>query len=431
MHDDRIVEVLAWEALDSRGTPTVACEVRLASGSSGTAVVPSGASTGSHEAHELRDGGGRYGGRGVQQAVSALSSTLGPLLQGRRASDSAALDHAMCEADGTRELSRLGGNTVLAASIAVARAAAASAQVPLWRYLCQESTTPPLLPMPMVNIISGGAHAGGLLDIQDVLVVPIGADRFSHALEWTWRVRVGTAQLAAARGFSPHLVADEGGLAFPLPSNEAALDLVCAGIERAGLRPGADVALAVDIAANQLLAEDGYRLRTENRVLTAAQLIELVSQWARDYPLVSVEDVCAEDDWAGWEQASQRLASRVQLLGDDLFVTNPDRLRRGVASQIANAVLIKPNQNGTLSGARRVVDQARAAGYATVVSARSGDTEDSWLADLAVGWRTGQIKVGSLTRSERLAKWNRLLQLEAEYADRAEFAGPAALAPLA
>ncbi len=431
MGDDRIAEVLGWEALDSRGTPTVACEVRLTSGAAGTAIVPSGASTGSHEAHELRDGGARYGGRGVQQAVAAVQHTLGPVLTGRRAADQAAVDAALREVDGTADLSTVGGNAVLAVSIAVARAAAGSAGLPLWRYLCGDldGSASPLLPMPMVNIISGGAHAGGLIDIQDVLVIPVGARRFCEAIEWTWRVRAATAELAGERGFSPYLVADEGGLAFPLESNEAALELACAGIERAGLRPGDDVAIAVDIAANELLVENGYWLRTERRVLTSAELVELVSKWADSYPLVSVEDPCAEDDWPGWQEASRRLGSRLQLLGDDLFVTHSDRLRRGIELGVANAVLVKPNQNGTLTGAQRVVEEASAAAYATVVSARSGDTEDSWLADLAVGWRAGQIKVGSLTRSERLAKWNRLLQIEAEYGNRAHFAGREVLTP--
>jgi enolase len=278
----------------------------------------------------------------------------------------------------------------------------------------------------MANIISGGAHSGRSIDVQDFLAVPLGAGSFAEAIEWAARVRAGTAEELVARGLPVALVADEGGLGPLLPTNRSALDVLVAGIDRAGLRPGEDVGIAVDIAATQFLRGERYVLAAEDRELTAAELVDELASWCAAYPIVSLEDALGEDDWDGWRAATDRLGDR-QLLGDDLFVTNPDRLQRGVGAGVANAVLVKPNQIGTLDTARTVVRAAHAAGYATVLSARSGETEDDWLADLAVGWRTGQIKVGSTTRSERTAKWNRLLRIEAELGDRAEYAGAAAL----
>jgi enolase len=421
----RIAGVRAWEALDSRGTPTVACEVLLAGGIRATAAVPSGASTGTHEVVELRDGGERYGGRGVRRAVRSIDETLGPGVTGLDAHDQAAVDAALVELDGTADLSRLGGNAVLAVSVANALAAAAEAGVPLWRLLGER----PLLPLPMVNVVSGGAHARGAgVDVQDFLVVPVGAQSFAEAIEWAARVRSHTERLAASRGMTASLVADEGGLGLPLESNRAGLELLLAGIEAAGLEPGRDAAIAVDVAATQLIAGRAYRLRTEDRTLDAAGLVDEIETWCRDFPVVSIEDPLADDDWDGWAEATRRLGGRVQLLGDDLFVTQVARLERGIETDVANAILVKPNQCGTLAAARAAVERAREAGYATVVSARSGDTEDSWLADLAVGWRSGQIKVGSTTRSERTAKWNRLLGIDAELGVDAPFAGRAALA---
>jgi enolase len=405
---DLIERAFAWEALDSRGTPTVACAVRLESGAEGEAIVPSGASTGTHEAHERRDGGERYGGKGVRDAVEAFRTEIAPALVGR---DPDAVDAALRELDGTPNLERLGANAVLAASVACARAAAASRGLPLWAALADG---PPLLPMPMVNIVSGGAHAGGVVDVQDLLAVPVGAATFAEAIEWVSRVRAATATAFRDRGHDASLVADEGGLAARLPSNRAALDLLLEGIERSGLDPGVEVAIAIDVAATQLLADGRYELASEGRSVTGAELVDEIAGWVDAYPIVSVEDVAAEDDGEAWPYATERLGGRVQLLGDDLFVTSPERLEAGIRDGIANAVLVKPNQIGTLATARQVVELARGAGYATVLSARSGETEDSWLADLAVGWRTGQIKVGSTTRSERTAKWNRLLRIEAE-----------------
>jgi len=334
----------------------------------------------------------------------------------------------MRDLDGTPNLARLGANAVLGASVACALAGARSQGLPLWQALGPD--VPPLLPLPMVNVISGGAHAGGLLDVQDFLVVPVGARTFAEALEWASRVRAATATVFRERGHDVSLVADEGGLAAPLPSNRAALDVLLEGIERSGLEPGTEAAIAVDVAATQLLGDGMYFLASENRSLRATELVDELAAWVGDYPIVSIEDVLGEDDDAGWRYATARLADRIQLLGDDLFVTSPSRLQAGIRDHIANAVLVKPNQVGTLSDARRVVEIAREAGYATVLSARSGETEDSWLADLAVGWRTGQLKVGSTTRSERTAKWNRLLRIESEHPD-ATFAGRAALEPLA
>jgi enolase len=427
-----IAVVRAFEALDSRGTPTVACEVELANGACGSATVPSGASTGSHEAVELRDGGERYGGRGVARAVENVIGALGEAVRGLDAADQSSVDAALVAADGSPGLARLGANAVLAVSIASAVAAAAGSRLPLYRYASLDAVDEALLPLPMVNVISGGAHAGGTLDVQDYLVVPVGAQHFAEALEWAWRVRRATAEVAATRGYVSALVADEGGLGPALDSNRRGIELVLEGIERAGLVPGEDVAIALDLAATQFhdLGTGRYVLRAEGRELEAEEWIDEVAGWVANFPLVSLEDVMGEDDWDGWAIASARLGS-VQLLGDDLFVTDADRFARGVGAGVANAVLVKPNQVGTLSAAADLVRAARAAGYATVLSARSGETEDSWLADLAVAWETGQIKVGSTMRSERTAKWNRLLRIEAELGGRSRFAGRSALAPKA
>lgn len=422
-----IAEVYGWEAFDSRGTPTVACRVRLDGGGEGRAIAPVGASTGSHEAMELRDGGERYAGRGVTRAVESVNGPLRSLLVGVDAVDRPAVDATMCDADPDPSLGGLGGNAVLAVSLATTLALADERRLPLWRTLSDSGG--PLLPLPMVNVVSGGAHAGRALDIQDLLVVPVGARTFAEAIEWAWRVRAGAAELLAARGDSATVVADEGGLVLTNAGNEEALALVCDGIARAGLRPGDDVALAVDVAANQFHDGGTYRLDADGVTLDTAGWLDRITEWCERYPVVSVEDVLAEDDWEGWHDATRRLraAGVLQVLGDDLFCTDADRLARGIAGDVANAVLVKPNQTGTVTRAERVVAQAHAAGYRTVVSARSGDTEDHWLADLAVGWRAGQIKVGSTTRSERTAKWNRLLEIEADAGVSADFAGRAAL----
>jgi enolase len=429
MNDTIIEAVFAWEALDSRGNPTVAAEVTLRGGARGTATVPSGASTGTYEARELRDGGTRYGGKGVRAAVAAANGALARAVRGIDAGKQELVDAALRDADGTPALSRLGSNAVLAISVASALAAAQAAGQPLYRAAAPENSAV-ILPLPMVNIISGGAHAGRSLDIQDLLVMPVGAESFAEAIEMAWRVRRGTAAALDARGLPTALVADEGGLGPAQPSNRSALEALYDGIERAGLTPGDDAAIAIDVAANQFYdpTTGHYRLALDTRELQAGEWIAELAEWCRNFPIVSIEDPLADRDWASWRIAASELAG-IQLLGDDLFVTDSTRLARGIDDGIANAVLVKPNQTGTLTDAARVVDQARAARFGAVLSARSGETEDSWLADLAVAWQTRQIKVGSTTRSERAAKWNRLLRIEAELRDDAVFAGVTGLAP--
>jgi enolase len=423
--------VLAWEALDSRGNPTVACEVQLSGGATGSAIAPSGASTGAHEACELRDGASRYGGKGVQRAVANVSAALADAITGLDASDQHGIDDALRAADGTTNLCRLGANAVLALSLASLKAAAAAAREPLWRFAL-DATQPIELPMPMINIISGGAHAGRALDIQDVLVMPIGAEAFSQALEWVDRVRRATAAELAELGYPTALVADEGGYGPDLPSNRSALEVVTTAIERAGFSPGNDVALALDIAASQFYDERSrrYILAAEDRKLSADEWARELAGWCSSFPVISIEDAMAEDDWDGWEVVTKAIGSTTQIVGDDLFTTNSERLQHGISRGVANAVLVKPNQIGTVSDTHALIYAAKSAGYATVISARSGETEQSWLADLSVAWRTRQIKVGSLARSERTAKWNRLLRLEAELQDGAVFAGRSGIAPL-
>lgn len=418
-----IVAIASWEALDSRGTPTVGCVVRLADGGCGRVVVPSGASTGGHEAHELRDEDPeRYDGRGVLRAVRNVRGALADVALGRDAADQEGLDDALRAADGTPALARLGANAVLGVSLAACLAVADGRREPLYRVLAEGRT--PVLPLPMVNVLSGGAHAADAIDVQDVLVVPVGAGTFAEAVAWARQVRERTADVADERGMSVALVADEGGLGLPLASNTAALELVLEGVERAGLRPGTDAALAVDVAANRLHEGDGYRLAVEGRTVTAREWADELAGWCDRYPMVSIEDPFAEDDWEPCAALTGRVGDRVQVLGDDLFATQPGRLARGIASGTANAVLLKPNQAGTLSRTRATWQAAVVAGYRTVLSARSGDSEDTWLADLAVGWDTGQVKVGSTTRAERTAKWNRLLQIEAELGADAALARP-------
>jgi enolase len=357
-------------------------------------------------------------------AVRNLNEVLAPAVLGTDAVDRAGADAIMEELDGTADLRRLGANAVLALSVALTVAAADGLGRPLWQVL--DGGSEPLLPLPMVNILSGGAHARQALDIQDVLVVPVGAHNFAQAIEWASRARSATAQLLDARGGSSALVADEGGLAAALATNEAALALVTEGISRAGLVPGDEVALAVDIAANQIFEDGTYRLKAEGRTLSSRALVEELAGWRARYPVVSLEDVLAEDDWTGWRGAGG-LMDGAQLIGDDLFATQLARLHRGITDGVANAVLVKPNQAGTVTRAETVLRAAQGAGFGTIVSARSGDTEDSWLADFVVGWRAGQVKVGSTTRSERTAKWNRLLEIEATAGPRARFAGRDAL----
>ena len=423
-----IAELHAWEALDSRGRPTVAAEVVLAGGARGRATVPSGASTGRHEARELRDGGTRYGGYGVRAAVANVTGELADAVRGLDATDQLGVDRALREADGTEDLGRLGANAVLAVSVGSAVAVAAGQGLALHAAVADPGARP-LLPLPMVNIISGGAHAGRTLDVQDFLAVPrrrgARSPRRSSGAPGSGRARRRSSPTAGCRWrWSP----TRAGSGRCCPTTAAPSTSSSRASSAPVCSPATEVGIAVDVAATQFATGEGqYTLAAEGgRVLDAAGLVDELASWCERYPIVSIEDALAEDDWVGWTRATQVLRGR-QLLGDDLFVTNPARLERGIEEGVANAVLVKPNQIGTLSDARAVVRRAHDAGYTTVLSARSGETEDDWLADLAVGWRTGQIKVGSTTRSERTAKWNRLLQLESQLGEGADYAGAAAL----
>lgn len=406
-----ISAIHARQILDSRGRPTVEAEVTLAGGAFGRASVPSGASTGKAEAVELRDGGDAWAGLGVTTAVAHVVDELGPLLIGQNALDQADVDARMRAADGTPNLARLGGNATLAVSLAVARAVSNAQRQPLFRRFAELAGVAPTMPLPMVNILSGGLHAGRGMDVQDFLVVPIGAASYPEALDWICRVRAAAARLCAERGIST-LLADEGGLSPGFSDSEDALDLMVKSFEAAGLRPGEDVAITLDIASSSLVDEAGnYPFRRLDRSYTSAEMIDLQADWVERYPIVSIEDGLGEDDWANWPAMTERLG-KIQLVGDDLFATQPERIQRAIDNGIANAALIKVNQNGTLSGTLDAIRTARAAGYATVISARSGETEDDFLADLAVGVAGGQIKVGSVRNSERMAKYNQLLRID-------------------
>jgi len=417
----------AREILDSRGRPTVEADALLADGSLGRASVPSGASTGTAEAHELRDGDpARYRGRGVLRAVASVEGEIAAALRGMNAEDQRSIDDRMRELDGTPQLSRLGGNATLAVSLAVCRSVAASRGQSLYGRIAELAATAPTMPLPMTNILSGGLHAGRGMDVQDFLVVPLRAASIADAIHVMARVRAAAADVVRERGL-PTLLADEGGLAPGCENARAALVLLCDAIERAGLVPGQDVGIAVDVAATTLASDAGsYRLAREGRTLDAGGMIDMVATWAREFPVVSVEDALDEEDWDGWRRFTLKQGSALQLVGDDLFATNPSRLARGVRERVANAVLVKMNQNGTLTGTLDVIAQAKAAGYATIVSARSGETEDAFMADLAVGASAGQIKIGSLRTSSTVAKYNQLLRIEED--SRASYAGVGALA---
>jgi enolase len=421
--DPPIARIHAREVLDSRGHPTVEVEVFCHGGAHGRASVPSGASTGKHEAVELRDGEpGRYGGRGVRKAVANVREVIAPRLLGQPVTQQADIDQMLCELDGTPNKARLGANALLGASLACAHAAAAARGQPLWRYLGPDGAA--RMPLPMVNLISGGLHAGGNLDFQDFLFLPVGARSYSEALEQTVAVYRALGQVLASHGYESVLVGDEGGYGPRLRSNREALDLIVTAFERAGLVPGKGAGIALDVAATYFFRDGAYHLRAEGgQALSAANLVERLAQWAKAYPIFSIEDGLAEDDWEGWKALTAALGQSVQLVGDDLFVTNAERLKRGIAEGVANAVLVKVNQIGTLTEALAVVRLARSAGYRAVISARSGETEDSTLADLAVATGAGQIKIGSVARSERLAKYNQLLRIEEEMGPQAPFAG--------
>jgi len=411
----------AREILDSRGNPTVEVEVALSDGTLGRAAVPSGASTGQFEAVELRDGGRRYGGKGVQRAVAAVVETIGPAVVGLQASDQRLLDQALLDLDGTPDKSALGANALLGVSLAVARAAADSAQLPLFAYL--GGTNAHVLPVPMMNILNGGAHADTNVDVQEFMIAPIGASTFAEALRYGAETYHALKSVLKERGLATGL-GDEGGFAPDLPDNRSALDLIVEAIGETGLSPGRDVALALDVAASGLATEDGYTFEGASK--TAEQLTDYYDELLAAYPIVSLEDPLSEEDWAGWSQLTAVLGGRVQIVGDDIFVTNPERIARGVTEGAANALLVKVNQIGTLSETLDAVALAHRSGWRCMLSHRSGETEDTTIADLAVAIDCGQLKTGAPARSERVAKYNQLLRIEEELADAARYAGAGA-----
>jgi enolase len=416
-----ITHIHAREILDSRGNPTVEVEVRLSSGAQGRAAVPSGASTGVHEALELRDGDEtRYLGKGVQKAVNAVNEEIAPALLGYDASDPYDVDATLLSLDGTENKSRLGANALLGVSLACAHAAADALGMPLYRYLGGVNAR--RLPVPLMNVINGGAHADNALDIQEFMLVPRGAESFSEALRWGVETFHNLKKILKSRKLST-AVGDEGGFAPDLPSNRAALELLMEAIQAAGLEPGKDVGLALDVAANELQGDAGYRLDSENKDLSPAEMVDYLAELAEEFPILSIEDGLAEDDWSTWAELTRRLGDRCQLVGDDLFVTNSSRLERGISEGCANAVLVKVNQIGTLTETLDCMALGGAHGYAMVVSHRSGETEDNTIADLAVGTSASQIKTGSASRSDRMAKYNQLLRIEEELGPAASYAG--------
>ena len=421
-----IQEVRGYEILDSRGNPTVAAQVLLADGSEGFAAAPSGASTGSREAIELRDGDPRrYAGKGVRNAVAHINVDIARTLAGMHAADQAGIDQCLIRLDGTADKSRLGANALLAVSLATARAAAASKGVPLYRSI-GAGEHDMRLPMPMMNIINGGAHADNSVDMQEFMILPVGAPSFSEAVRWGAEVFHTLKSLLRQRGFST-AVGDEGGFAPDLKSNEQALEVIMEAIASAGFAAGRDIALGLDVASSEFHRDGAYVLQSEKRSYDAAGFVDLLASWVAQYPIVTIEDGMAEGDWQGWKLLTERLGARVQLVGDDLFVTNTAILREGIACGVANAILIKPNQIGTLTETLAAIEMAQQAGYASVISHRSGETEDTTIADLSVCTAATQIKTGSLSRSDRVAKYNRLLYIEAELGCAATFAGRDAL----
>ncbi len=417
-----IIDVHAREILDSRGNPTVEAEVVLASGTQATAAVPSGASTGEHEAIELRDNDPkRYGGKGVQDAVRNVNEIIGPRLEGADAYDQMAVDDQLLELDGTENKGQLGANAMLAVSLAVARAAARDQGLPLYRYL--GGVMAHVLPVPMMNVLNGGAHASNNVDVQEFMIVPVGADRFDEALRMGVEVFHALKKVLAKQGLATS-VGDEGGFAPRLTSNEAALEALMAGIAEAGYEAGQDVVIALDPAASEFCEDGTYVFKKSGgQRRTSAEMIAMYASWVDRYPIVSIEDGLAEDDWDGWLAMTDALGDKIQLVGDDLFVTNVDRLVKGIDGSVANAILIKLNQIGTLSETMACIDIAKRNGYGTIISHRSGETEDTFFADLAVATGAGQIKTGSASRTDRVAKYNQLLRISEELGDGAMYPG--------
>ncbi len=420
-----IARVHARQIFDSRGNPTVEVDVTLAGGAFGRAAVPSGASTGTHEAVELRDGGSAYGGKGVSRAVANVNGEIARAVTGREAADQQGLDRALIELDGSADKGRLGANAILGVSLATARAQSVHDNIPLWRSLGGEEAT--LLPMPALNVLNGGAHADNPVDFQEFMLVPVGADSFKTAMRLATETYHELKRTLKARGLATG-VGDEGGFAPALDSNAAPLELITAAIEAAGYTPGEDVAIALDPAASEFYREGEYRLAGEGRSLSSAELVDYWEDLVDRYPIVMLEDGMAEQDWDGWRLLTERLGDRLQLVGDDIFVTNPVILRRGIEAGVANSILIKLNQIGTITETLETMAIARDAGYRVFVSHRSGETEDAFIADFAVATGAGQIKTGAPARSERMAKYNQLLRIEEQLGPRARFPGRTAVA---
>jgi enolase len=417
-----IIDIRAREIIDSRGNPTVEADVTLASGAFGRAAVPSGASTGEHEALELRDGDAdRYGGKGVQLAVQSIEETIAPALDGLIAADQILIDRTMIEIDGTANKGKLGANAILAVSMAVARAAAEDVGLPLYRYLGGPMAR--TLPVPMMNILNGGAHATNTVDFQEYMVVPVGAESFADGLRMGAEVFHALKKVLVKKKLSTG-VGDEGGFAPDLANDEDALKVVIEAIESAGYSPGTEIAIALDCAASELYKSKKYTFKKSGAgTKSAEQMIDMYASWLETYPIVSIEDGLAEDDWDGWAKLTSALGDRLQLVGDDLFVTNTERLARGISEDVGNAILIKLNQIGTLTETLEAIEMARANGYQSIISHRSGETEDTFIADLAVATGAGQIKTGSASRTDRVAKYNQLLRIEEQLGDIAEYPG--------
>ncbi|MDT4288562.1 phosphopyruvate hydratase [Methylomonas sp. MO1] len=420
----RIVDVKAREVLDSRGNPTVEAEVYLASGIIGSAMVPSGASTGEREAIELRDGDkARYLGKGVLNAVNFVNTEIREAVVGMDANNQAALDEKMIALDGTPSKSRIGANAILGVSMAAARAAAQEAGVPLYKFLNKSGEF--ILPVPMMNIINGGSHADNSVDLQEFMILPVGAPTFREAIRYGAEVFHNLAKVLKSRGLAT-TVGDEGGFAPNLSSNEEAIEVILEAIEKAGYKAGVDIYLGMDAAASEYFDDGKYVLSAENRSFNSTEMVDFLAAWVDKYPIISIEDGLDENDWDGWKYQTEKLGGKIQLVGDDLFVTNPAILKEGIEKGIANSILIKVNQIGTLTETLAAIDMAAAAGYSAVVSHRSGETEDTTIADLVVATGTGQIKTGSLSRSDRVAKYNRLMKIEDELGDKAKYAGRSA-----
>ena len=427
MADVKITKIIGREILDSRGNPTVEVDVLLSDGSMGRAGVPSGASTGSHEAVELRDGDlRRFGGKGVLKAVKNVNEDIAKKLKGKVWSQKT-LDSAMIELDGTENKGRLGANAILGVSLAFAKAVAISEKKPLWKYFKDISKTKEIkLPVPMMNILNGGSHAENSTDLQEFMILPHGAKTFNQALQWGTEVFHELKKILKERKLNTS-VGDEGGYAPTLPTNEAAIEIILEAIKRAGYTPGKDISIAIDAAASEFYKDGKYVLATENRSLTSEEMIAFYENWVSKYPIVSIEDGLAEDDWSGWALMTKKLGKKIQIVGDDLFVTNINRLEKGIKEKAGNSILIKLNQIGTVTETISAIQMARNAGFTAVVSHRSGETEDATIADFVVGLGTGQIKTGSLCRSERVAKYNQLLRIEESLGVKAIFLGKKSL----